>query len=443
MVGKNVILLTIDCLRASNLNCYGYARETSKNIDLLAGRGRVFKNAYANGPFTCASFPSILASVYPLDAQRMLPLSPDVRILPQFLDGIKTAGITSNPYLSSYYGFNRGWDFFEDFIKTKKTPKRQGKDVLGLLKKAIPPTLRAAVRTFTSTSNFYEDAGTITGLGIDWLAKNSESDFFMWLHYMDLHEPYKLLGTNIPQKYSANISINDQRKVLELKKEHKTLKNIVDIYDDKLLYVDQKIGELNEFLMESGLSERTTIILTADHGQEFYEHGRFGHSARFYNEILHIPLIICGPGVTPGIDNGLVMQIDIAPTILGLYNKQIPREFKGLNLFGEDRHQYVLSETRHDKDGVYIKNNTFYEPNFETYAIQNLKWKFIYSLTNGALFSKEAYDLTSDPEEKINVCAYGCEWVHMLQTKLDEHRTQRIDSERGKINTSIKNITNL
>jgi arylsulfatase A-like enzyme len=453
---NNVVLITIDCLRADHLSCYGHKRETTPFIDSLANEGIRYENAYANGPFTSASFLSILASAYPLDFEKMLPVSKNIPLLSKLLKKIKirTAAVHSNPYLSTYYGYNQGWDYFEDFIHTKSRPKRRKRsslkrDVKDLIKQLIPKKLRIIIKLFSGFHGPYENAEIITDNAINWLKKNKDSPFFLWLHYMDLHEPYFILNTNINRKYSKDLSFLSQIRVLDKNKKNiNVIENVVNIYDDKLNYIDNNLERLFNFLKKENKLENTFLILTSDHGQEFFEHGNFGHAARFYNEILHIPLVLYGPSIEKNVNGDLVSQLDIAPTILHFFNLQAPREYQGHNLLsrGEYKNDFIISETLHNEKGVYIHNNEIFPGSFRTYALQTKEWKYIHKTKENNLYDFELYNLINDPREQKNLAHKETEKLKEFQSKVEAHildQRKSKSTEREKLNKKINELRNL
>lgn len=256
-IKKNVILVTIDCLRADHLSCYGYGRKTSPFIDFLSAKGMRFENAFANGPFTSASFLSILASAYPLEFKNQLPLPQNAILMSEVLqkEGIRTVTIHSNPYLSAFYGYNRGWSYFQDFLLSNPNinlKKRSG--FRHLIRKYLPKTISKLYylpEVFLGFTKSYENAGTITKCDISWLNKNRDFPFFLWLHYMDLHEPYWVFDAKFKRKYSKKVSNLLRVKMLEDvmhgKPGLKSVKSIIDVYDDKLSYVDENLNELFDF----------------------------------------------------------------------------------------------------------------------------------------------------------------------------------------------------
>jgi len=440
----NVILVTIDCLRADHVGCYGYPRDTTPFIDSLAKEGMCFENAFANGPFTVVSFPSILASAYPLDFKNLLPFPEDAVLISEILQkkGIRTAAIHSNPYLSAFYGYNRGWDYFEDFLQSSNTKEEGSKRIRRSVKKFFPRKVADLYFFLKLILGWYEppykNAEIITNHAVRWLGSN-EKTFFLWLHYMDLHEPYCICNANIKRKYSKNVSKWSQAKLLRKKDiSHEDVETIINIYDDKLRYLDDCLKQLFHFLNNEELADDTIIILTSDHGQEFLDHGHYGHNAKFYNELLHIPLILFGPGIEKRRTDKLVSQIDIAPTILYFYGIPPPREYRGHNLLSEHVNEYVISEAVHDEKGTYIQSHEISQSKFRTYAVITKNWKYIHKGNKC-----ELYDLINDPKEKYDVSDTHKEIVKSLSKILDRHLTKRRRFQRERIKEKIKKLKSL
>ncbi|MFC2001651.1 sulfatase [Chloroflexota bacterium] len=432
-MNRNVILITIDCLRADHLGCYGYGRETSPFLDQLAANGVTFQNAFANGPFTAAAFLSILASAYPLDFEHQTPLPKKAVLISETLKakGIATAAIHSNPYLSAFYGYNRGWDYFEDFMYP--TIGKRG-NTLG---RVVPERVKGLYQ-FLKLCLFgvkpFENAAAINTCAINWLNQNKDSSFFAWLHYMDIHEPYLVYSTGIRQKDSKNISRISQIKSLINSQKGKLtpedLRNFVAIYDDKLRYIDEQLKSLVNFLKNNELLDNTLLIITSDHGQEFLDHGGFGHVARFYDELIHIPLILSGPEIAGHSDDSLVSQIDICPTILHFYGIPSPIEYQGCNLLENSDREYIISEAAHNERGVYLEGNKIYPSEFRTYAIRTERWKYIGKYRNSNSIGSELYDLQNDPQEKIDIAStrqqVTREFAQILDYRLSKRTVLRL-----------------
>lgn len=448
---RNAILVTIDCLRADHLSCYGYERKTTPFMDYLAAKGIKFENAFANGPFTVASFPSILASAYPLEICNQIPLSPDVVLISEVLQrkGIKTAAVHSNPYLSTFYGYNRGWNYFQDFchsIPHNKNLKRSS--FRSAAKQCLPKKILEFYYFFKIFLGFthipYVDAETITRYSIAWLSKNKNRPFFLWIHYMDIHEPYWTLNVKFERKYSKKVSRLTQTKIWndmsKGKLNFKSIRKVIDIYDDKLSYIDKCVEKLFNILDSEGLIESTLIILTADHGQEFLDHGCFGHTARFYDEILHVPLILFGPRAKRQINRNLVSLLDVAPTILSFYGITVPVDYRGHNLLSKFTNPFIISEAAHNEKFKEFSSN------FKTYAVRTLHWKFIRHESYC-----ELYNLEKDPKETENVLDDEQEKFKEFQSIVNKHilweekiRTRRSTIiEKERLRRKIKKLKSL
>ncbi len=397
----NVALVTVDCLRADHLGCYGYGRETP-NIDALAGKGLRFTHAYANAPYTPGSFLSLFTSHHPLDFKQMLPLPPASNPLPEVL-GIESAAVHSNPLLSRHYGYQRGWNRFEDHLNS-------GGGVSPA--KYLPRKLRLLADLYFGGGP-YAGAETITGKALRHIHDMGEP-WFMWAHYMDLHHPLRLPPE---RKHTENMSLSTRMRLLEnpTKDSDPSLKQgVVDAYDDNLRHIDSQVGRLVE------AAEDTVFIVTADHGEEFLEHGGYGHRPKLYNELLHVPLILSGPGVESGVREGLVSHVDVAPTILSLYGLKPPEDYVGENLFTGGK-KYVFSEALHNERGQFIEDDRVLTAGYVSYAVQSRELKLIKTFKGGELVGRELYNLLEDPGETVNLTEDS-----PLEKELDRHIQSRM-----------------
>jgi arylsulfatase A-like enzyme len=299
----NIILIVVDALRADHVGCYGYARHISPTIDALAQRGTRFDHAFSQAPWTIPSVASILTGRYPSeirDATR-LRLAEQVETLPQALSrrGYTCAAITANPVATSGAGFDRGFRRFD-----------------------ARPNL----------SFVWRSAETMTAHALDWLRLRAHRPFFLYLHYMDPHDPYsapdagaaapgaaagapvsRAVAEGRPRVIEEELGAGrrgpltlDERRYLAL------------LYDGEVAYVDRYIGVLLSELDREGLRRNTAIILTADHGEGFFEHGRLRHGYALYRELLQVPLIVVAPGDARSgrVIQQLVGLTDIAATAL-------------------------------------------------------------------------------------------------------------------------------
>ncbi|MBU7046448.1 MAG: sulfatase, partial [Theionarchaea archaeon] len=389
----NVILITIDCLRADHLHCYGYFRDTTPFIDSMARKGITFRNCFANGPFTASAFPAILTSTYALDNGRDMTLR-NRTFVSEILqkEDIRTAAIHSNPYLSSQAGYNRGFDYFEDFLNQKVlskrgTSSRKGLKLLqrmdevtkGLNTKFVREPASLIKNYLVPREEPFVPAEVITEMGAKWI-NNSPDPFFLWVHYMDLHEPYIILNTHVDQMYSRHVSRLLQSALLRVKQKH--IQHIIDIYDDKLRYIDYQVQRLCSLLKNCPDS---VVIITSDHGQEFYEHGNFGHRAQYYDEILHVPLIIHGSEKMQRDD--MRSQLDISPTILSCFGIDSPPNYCGSSLFSGSPTDFVISESSHNEEGLYLVDPA---PTCVSHAVRTKTFKYIQQ------YQEELYNVQKD-----------------------------------------------
>jgi arylsulfatase len=292
--GPNVVLITIDTLRADHLSCYGYPRRTSPNIDKLAGEGVQFQNAYSPIPLTGPAHITLMTSLYPqqhgatINGMHM-STRPRPVTLAQIMHrlGYRTAAFVSAwPVKKSITGLGRGFDVYnQKFSYTYKV------------------------------FNSARDGKQVTEAAQRWLKKRGKRPFFLWLHYFDPHEPYKLRHefADLPRTPGSSetlVSTNTKLNVEEVQR--------VTAYDSEIAYTDHYVGEILRQLKDMGIRGRTLVVLTADHGESLGENGYWGHGDKLYQPIVHIPLILSHPGIIP---QGLVLRedvglLDVMPTIL-------------------------------------------------------------------------------------------------------------------------------
>lgn len=303
---NNIILISIDTLRADHLGCYGYKRETSTNIDQLADDGVLFVNTFSHSPSTLPSHMSMLTSLYPINHKLCsMPLGgplggsqsldPSIMTLADILRTkvFSTAAFTGDAQVSAQFGFSKGFDFYQE----------------------------------NKGSILHDTAEALYKKAKDWLDKNKDKTFFLFLHTYQTHAPY-----TPPAPYNHIFSEDDaiweeadlikilserQGKYSHLSEEER--QNLISLYDGEIRYTDEKfIKPFIAELKDLDLYDRSMIIFTSDHGEEFYEHGGWEHSHSLYNELLHVPLIIKFPDskYRGNRIESIARTIDIMPTIL-------------------------------------------------------------------------------------------------------------------------------
>ncbi|HOO78296.1 MAG TPA: sulfatase [bacterium] len=308
----DVLLISIDSLRADHLSCYGYGRNTSPHLDELAEEGTLFAACAATTSWTLPSHISIFTG-RDISAHQVVgdgfSLNDSVPTLPEALSaaGYATAAFCSSPYLNPAFGFGRGFDLYHntDF-------DRHGS------RDTILPSERErdAGHGDVTSERIVELAG-------DWLGEKRDRPFFLFLHFWDVHydyippAPYDRL---FDPDYRGPVTGRDyiHNPAVEEGMDPRDLFHIVALYDGEIAWTDRALGELFRVLKERGLWENTLIVVTADHGDEFFEHGGKGHRASLYDEVVHVPLLVKLPGEAPRTDRVEVQTalVDIAPTVL-------------------------------------------------------------------------------------------------------------------------------
>lgn len=300
--GANVILVIIDALRPDHLGCYGYFRNTSPNIDALSKRSLVFKNTYSAAPWTRSAIASIVSSKLPIEhgiyAERKNErLGDEFLTAQEFFNEKKyiTAAIYANPHLD--FGLVQNFNYIDY--------------------KGVQP------------------ADLIYSKAINWLKNNSDKKFFLLIHSIDPHDPYhfheacsftskdskyrRLEPLFPPRRDGSGITCENRENIIRLNKEQ--LSEMEANYDGEIAFTDHHLGRLVSYLKQNKLYEKTIIIITADHGEEFLDHGGYWHGCTLYNELIKVPLIIYLPSVNHKVFEQKVSTIDIFPTLVDLFDR--------------------------------------------------------------------------------------------------------------------------
>lgn len=320
----NIVLISLDTVRADHLHCYGYARPTTPNLDRLAAQGVLFENAIAPSSWTLASHASIFTGLLPHQhgANFGVPLASGLLTLAQVLKsrGYERAGFTANyDYGFAGWGIGQGFESYVD--DSSWLPHSFWMTVVG----------RVFRKFFYTPVISYDRFGRRDGHDLNhavfrWLRHRSERPFFLFINYFDAHDPYvapfpynKHFGS-VSNALVRRLSPFIHQKPLPQRLSEEEQASLVAGYDNCLAFLDEQVGELLRFLAGSAERSNTIIIVTADHGEGFGEHGGYyGHGWSLYWEVLHVPLIIAGPGFPAGLRiSQIASNRDIFPLVLTL-----------------------------------------------------------------------------------------------------------------------------
>ncbi|TAH38602.1 MAG: hypothetical protein EYC70_04305 [Planctomycetota bacterium] len=339
----NVLLISIDSLRADRLGCYGHRAEyapevaVSPNLDALAARGVAFDSAWSTTSWTLPAHMALLTGLpdrlHGVVGDEYV-LNPQRRSLAQELRdaGYATAGFYSGPYLAPKYGFGRGFERYESAMTPlEQVPAERLEALRAQLGPAITPkTLEDRWSHLDVTSP------QVNAKAYEFLQQQAgRRPFFLFLHYFDAHYDYlpdaaepglgrkfdpgytgSMIGENWyfnPQVFNPSAE-GDRRQVIG----ERDLHHVMALYDAEIHWVDRHIGQVLQKLQDLGVADRTLVCVVADHGDEFFEHGAIGHRSTLYEELTRIPLLLYVPGATPpGMRvRPLVRIYDIAPSLL-------------------------------------------------------------------------------------------------------------------------------
>lgn len=326
---RDVVLITIDTLRADHLGIYGYPLETSPRIDEWFGSGRIFERSYSAEARTAPSVASLLSGRHPQDhgIRLFYQLAPEgLELIPDLLpEGYQTAAFVSNIVLTDEaMGIAEHFDHYDDFVS-----QRESKRVI-----------------------FERNAERTNEAVLDWMRTERDPGrpLFLWVHYIDPHGPYRA-PEDRPAEFEPAGERPIERERIARYMIEPGVKNgyeYVASYDEEIAYVDEHVGRLLDGLAGHLPLDDSLVVLTSDHGETMMEHERwFSHGFNVYESIMRVPLLVRGPGAAPGRIPHLVSGIDVAPTILKFAGAPVPAGWEGVDLLsgaGLDADRVVFAE---------------------------------------------------------------------------------------------------
>lgn len=393
--GNNIILIIADALRSDYLRLYNpNINVHTPNFERLAKEGILFLNCESQASWTKPSFGTMFTGLLPSKhggVNKNAVLKPDAVTIAEKLTekGYFTKAFTNNPHLRTFFGFNRGFIEYYEYIPYKKL--FTASETIMLVWHYL--RLGKIFGVETQVRSYYLPAKDITNKVTHWLQTEGprQMPFFLLIHYMDPHYPYSNRETGrvyfqMPNKvpdYFASLLKNSYQKEIE--------------------YLDKYIGVLLGELERQSLLENTYIIFTSDHGEEFNDHGGWWHGETLYREMLHVPLIIKPPNILSNQENtgkvvkDLVRLIDIPPTILKIAGVEIPEIFEGKPLLSYDSHLTLHNEN------FSVAENEFRNKKLRAIRIGSYKLILAEEDYPRLVNLEELYDLEKDPYENNNV----------------------------------------
>jgi arylsulfatase A-like enzyme len=413
----NIVLISIDALRADHLGIYGNDPAVSPRVDALARNGLLFRQAVSQGSSTVPSVASFLTSLHPTEVGvitgRTWALD-DMRVtLAEALQvsGYRTQAYVTNGHLVPANGYAQGFDGYVapepgrpyglDRLRTETV-------IAGLACRHVPLVCglfdRGYRLLFDRLLVMENEGDRVNDQARRFIRLHHDEQFFLWLHYMEPHAAYRpsLAFGDLPPSVDAGRegflrTWQPSNKTVPTVLRSEDVTALLALYDGEVLDVDRWVGGIWDEIEAQGLADRTLLVITADHGDEFGEHGDYGHGHTVYQELNWVPLIVVGPPVaTPGrVVETPVPLLDIMPTLLDVAGAPVPELIRGQSLLP------VLQGAEPSPRPIYSESPAR-RSSYDDKALRLGDYKLVYDVKLDRL---ELYDLHSDPGEQLDLSA--------------------------------------
>jgi arylsulfatase A-like enzyme len=416
----NLVLVMVDTLRADHLSCYGATDVATPHLCSLAEDGGTIYDGFSHASWTKPSTATLLTSLHATSHQTMSKPSAvpgEIETVAEVLQehGYTTGGFVSNTNLTESFGFAQGFDEYHylgpDYLAGAK--ESSSKLVVYQIARRVWFKLPIGLHF----GDFYQDSEVVNRHAFDWLDRHADSRFFLFLHYMDPHDPYfehPYDGYGIAR---ASHPHPDPSMSEEMRR----------LYVEEIEYMDGHFGRFLDRLREAGVYDDTVIVLVADHGEEFGEHGGFWHGLTLYDEQIRVPLLVKwarGERGAPADARGHQARlVDVAPTLLARAGARVPAPMQGLDLamdLGErsETDRMVFAEENHE--GNVLR------------ALRTTTWKWLEANEGNprGLPTEELFDVSRDPGETANRAADQPDLARELRSHADG---QQLLAEKGKV----------
>lgn len=428
----NLVLIVLDTLRADHLGCMGYERPTTPNLDALAARGILYRSAHSTATHTAPAHSSMFTGLLPsehgvMSALVSLPLEPATVAEKLREAGWNTAGVSSNFVVRRSSGFHRGFDYFDD---TLTLPHGLGAATIwvtagtgvGRVLGRVPFFRNYGFSKLFTASFLNKDnvhAGQTNeraGVALD-LLEARERPYFLFLNYMDVHAPYSAPGSarerfleHDPGPFTADMPSRHfhlrvreiEEGVLRGERFDQEIGALVDLYDGELANMDAQLPAIWDRVLErsAAAGRETLLVIVADHGEMFAEHGHMTHGRDLWEECLHVPLILAGSKVQPAVVEEPVSTLELAGTFLAA---------AGLPAIG--RSGDLLAGPQRAAAAVLAEDGQTYtvahhDPlNGVAFYLGRLKSTYAVDEARQALLHQQSFDLAADPAERAPLAA--------------------------------------
>jgi arylsulfatase A-like enzyme len=413
-------VIIVDTLRADHLSAYGYNRETSPQISDLGKRGVLFQNAIAPSSWTIPSHASLLTARLPREHRAERGGAHLDERFPTLAEAFRARGYRTAAFSANWWnfarrlGFGRGFMRFEDFdsVTSALVQTNMGERLQNVLLKL--KVLRSSIG--------HSRSGTINRDMFNWIDR-SQGPFFVVANYMDVHEPY-LPAVDCLQRFSSLAQGSGSTFFGLSRPEYLNparVQDEIDAYDASIYCMDQQLGLLQQELTQRGLMRNTVLVLTSDHGEGFDEHRLMSHGNSLYRELIHVPLIMVGPGIPAGIRVPRPVSLTWLPaTLLTLSGGNAGPSFPGVAM-----QQAWNDRPREDwPHPVSQLRSMHLDPAAPNYAsdlesILTPEWHLIVKDKSAV----ELYRYDSDPRETVDLASRKNEVAHVLKDQLQKGKT--------------------
>ena len=400
----NIVLVTIDTLRADHCSTYGYPRPTTPHLDAVATAGTLFETAYTPMPTTLPAHAALFTSRFTREIgvrKNGVPLSERATTLTEILRsaGYATAAFVSSFVLDERFGIQQGFELYDDDFSAAEGDLRDDYQWHG----------QDMDRPFDRRGSATTDAA------LDWLrSREGSAPFFLWVHYFDPHQPLRPREPFRSQFAREHVETEPER--------------VVDLYDAEVRYTDEQLGRLLDAVEGIAPGGETLTVIAADHGEGLWQHGWLEHGVNLYDEATRVPFVWRWPGriaagqrVSPP-----VSLLDTLPTIVGLLGLPAP----DVPIRGRDLSAIVAGATAADEERTVFMKRRHYEHRVinnrrvtgPVVAARWRHWKLIESKNERGI---ELYDLASDPDENHDVAGWRPRVTRLLVTRLSEWRSSQ------------------